>query len=153
MGGRGARAELLYYSIGKRNDIIAAATSKKEYKVVDDMKKDVKAALEKRFGKINSNRVILTNERLKHIKKRHPKEAALVQKHKRKVIRKPDKIYEDAKEKDTALFVKKVSKSNISLVVILQVNQKIIIKIQLSADLSDGQTDLTTKRDLSRYNR
>ena len=46
--------------------------------------------LEKKFGKLKANDVIITNERIEHIKKRHPEDFKLFEQYGRQTIENPD---------------------------------------------------------------
>lgn len=68
--------------------------------------------------KITTEKVVLTNERLKHIKERHPGDYENYSKFLIKVIKKPDYILEDTKNIDTVILLKrlKYKRKNIQLI-------------------------------------
>lgn len=76
--------------------------------------------------KIITDRVIITNERIEHIKKRHLDDYERYIKYIPDVLYNPDYILEDRENKDTILMLKKIEKQEkkIQVVVKLQTNLK-----------------------------
>lgn len=76
--------------------------------------------------KIITDRVIITNERIEHIKKRHLDDYERYIKYIPDVLYNPDYILEDRENKDTILMLKKIEKQDkkIQVVVKLQTNLK-----------------------------
>lgn len=75
------------------------------------------ALLEKEFGKIQTDRIIVTNERLLHIQERHPQDYELFEKYGQDSVQNPDYIIRDMKNKGTVFMVKKLSDTNLNVVV------------------------------------
>jgi len=78
---------------------------------------DVKNAIEKEFGKLNSSEVILRDERLEHIRERHPEIVDVLKDNYIETVNNPDYALKDYKNTDTALFLKKIEDYSINLVV------------------------------------
>lgn len=81
------------------------------------LSEDVMNALEKEFGKLNGNEVILRDERLEHIKERHPEIVDVLKDNYVETVNNPDYALKDYKNTDTALFLKKIEDYSINLVV------------------------------------
>lgn len=75
------------------------------------------AVFEKEFGKIQTDEIIVTNERLSHIKNRHPEDYALFERYGKESVSTPDLIIKDEKNKGTVFMVKKLPDININAVV------------------------------------
>ena len=60
--------------------------------------------LEKEFGKLKTDEIIITNERIDHIKKRHPEDFLLFEKYGVQTVENPDTIIKDYKNKGTVLW-------------------------------------------------
>ncbi len=67
--------------------------------------------------KIITEEVVLTEERIKHIKEHHPGDYETIIKHIKEIIRKPKEILDDLKNKDTIFFIGKVEKNHLNVVV------------------------------------
>ena len=82
--------------------------------------------LEIEFGKLKTDELIVTNERIEHIKFRHPEDFILFEKYSLTVVVKPDFIIKDEKNKNTIFIVKKLENTNLNLVVkiILETDEK-----------------------------
>lgn len=81
--------------------------------------------------KIITNEVILTSERIKHIKEHHPGDYEKYGKYISEIIKKPDYILEDSKNFDTVLYMKTIikdDKKNIQIVIRLNTNKTEIKK-------------------------
>ena len=88
-----------------------------------------------RIGKINkkilnynflsTEEVIFTNERQLHVRKNHNKDLNLYFKYLKKAIEKPEYIILDLKHKNTVMFIKKVNKNYINIVVRLAIKEDI----------------------------
>ena len=81
------------------------------------LSEDVKNAIEKEFGKLNSGEVILRDERLEHIRERHPEIVDVLKNNYVETVNNPDYALKDYKNTDTALFLKKIEDYSINLVV------------------------------------
>lgn len=73
--------------------------------------------LEKEFGKIISDDIIVTSERIVHIKERHPEDYALFEQFGKIAIAEPDIIIRDKKNEGTAFMVKQMENTNLNVVV------------------------------------
>lgn len=72
--------------------------------------------LEKEFGKLHTDEIIITNERINHIKIRHPLDYNLFEKYGTETIKNPDVIIKDCKNKSTVFMVKQLSDTNLNVV-------------------------------------
>ena len=73
--------------------------------------------LEKEFGTLNSDEVILRNERLEHIRERHPEVADVLKNNYNELIKKPNYILKDSKNENTALFIKNIEGKSYNTVI------------------------------------
>ena len=73
--------------------------------------------LEKEFGKIQTDEIIVTNERIDHIKERHPEDYDLFEKYGEESVSSPDLIIKDIKHQGTVFMVKKLPETNLNVVV------------------------------------
>lgn len=82
--------------------------------------------LEIEFGKLKTDELIVTNERIEHIKSRHPEDFNLFEKYSLSVVVEPDFIIKDEKNVNTVFMVKKLENTNLNLVVkiILETDEK-----------------------------
>lgn len=76
-----------------------------------------KKLLENIFGKIQTDEIIITEERLEHIKKRHIEDFVLFEKYCIEIVKNPDYIIQDKKNAGTIFMVKKLSDTNLNVVV------------------------------------
>lgn len=75
------------------------------------------AHLEQEFGQMRTRQVIVTDERLQHIRERHPKDYDLFLQHGQEVIAQPDLVIRDLKNTGTAFFVKKLPDTNLNVII------------------------------------
>ena len=73
--------------------------------------------IEKEFGKIQTDEIIITNERINHIKKRHPEDYALFERYGKESVSYPDLIIKDIKNVGTVFMVKRLPETNLNVVV------------------------------------
>ena len=74
---------------------------------------------------IKTEKLIITKERIDHIRKRHGNDYELYGKYIPEIIKDPDYILEDIENKDTVLYLKSIEELNLQIVVKLQTeNQK-----------------------------
>ncbi len=73
--------------------------------------------LEQEFGKIQTDEIIVTNERMNHIQERHPEDYALFEQYGRESVHSPDMIVRDIKHKGTVFMIKKLPDTNLNVVV------------------------------------
>ena len=99
--------------------IIKSKTANEEISVteIQNLGKINTKVLEKEFGKIQTDEIIVTNERIDHIKERHPKDYDLFEKYGRESVSAPDLIIKDIKNKGTVFMVKKLPETNLNVVV------------------------------------
>lgn len=72
--------------------------------------------LEKEFGKLKTNEIIVTNERIDHIKLHHPEDYALFEQFGISTVEHPDIIIKDEKNENTVFMVKKLENTNLNVV-------------------------------------
>ena len=89
-----------------------------ENEVKGSFKENTITILEKEFGKLNTDQVILRDERIEHIKEGHPEVVEIIKKHAKDIIESPNYILKDAIREETILCVKKIEEnSNINVVI------------------------------------
>lgn len=79
--------------------------------------------LENVFGKIQTNEVILTEERMQHIKEKHKDDFLLFKKHGKDILENPDTILKDEKNENTIFVIKHISETNMNIIVKLAVSE------------------------------
>lgn len=72
--------------------------------------------LEKEFGKLKTNDIIVTNERIAHIKLHHPDDYTLFEQYGVSTIESPDIIIKDCKNTNTVFMVKQLEDTNLNVV-------------------------------------
>ena len=85
------------------------------------LSEDVMNVLEKEFGKLNGNEVILRDERLEHIKERHPEVVDILKNNYIEAVNNPDYVLKDSKNDNTIWNIKKIEEKNINIVIKLSV--------------------------------
>lgn len=78
--------------------------------------------LEKEFGKLKTNEIIITNERIDHIRIRHPEDLEFFEKYGKEAIISPDEIIKDHKNDNTIFMIKKLTDTNLNVVIKLVIN-------------------------------
>lgn len=73
--------------------------------------------LEKEYGKIRTKEIIVTNERIAHIKERHPEDYSLFEQYGKECVTSPDLMIKDGKHDGTVFMVKKLPETNLNVVV------------------------------------
>ena len=73
--------------------------------------------LEQEFGKLKTDDVVVTNERMEHIRKHHPQDVEFFEQYASEAIRDPDIIIKDMKNTDTVFTVRKLENTNLNVVV------------------------------------
>lgn len=73
--------------------------------------------LEKEFGKLKTNEVVLTNERVEHIKKRHFEDYDLFFDYISPAVENPDEIIKDLKNENTVFYIKRLQDTNLGIIV------------------------------------
>ena len=82
--------------------------------------------LETEFGKLKTDEIIITDERINHIKNRHPEDYELFKKYASETVQNPDIIIKDCKNKETVFMVRRLDNTNLNVVakLILKGNDK-----------------------------
>lgn len=80
-----------------------------------------KEILENEFNDLQTSDVVLTNERIQHIKERHIADYDLFCSHIKTIIENPDIVLKDAKHANTIFMIKHIEESNINIVIKLAV--------------------------------
>lgn len=75
-----------------------------------------KDLLEKEFGGIQTDEIIITNERMDHIKQRHPEDYEFFEKFGAQSVTDPDLIVKDSKNEGTIFMIKKLPDTNLNIV-------------------------------------
>ena len=83
-----------------------------------------RSILEEEFGKIQTDEIIVTGERLEHIKERHPEDFYLFKEYCADIVKNPDYVIKDVKHEGTVFMVKKLP----------DINLNVIVRIALSTD-------------------
>lgn len=73
--------------------------------------------LEEEFGKIQTDEIVITSERLLHIQERHPEDYELFKKYGKESVQSPDLILRDEKHKGTVFMVKRMEETNLNVIV------------------------------------
>ncbi len=81
-----------------------------------------KEYLEKEFGKLTTNEVIITDERIAHIKIRHKEDYNLFFLHIENLIINPDFVIKDTRNRNTVFMIKKLENTNLNAVIKLAVD-------------------------------
>ena len=76
-----------------------------------------KSIFYKEFGKIITDEIIITNERIDHIKSHHLEDYELFEKYSIKTIQNPDEIIKDMKNEGTVFFIKNLENTNLNIVI------------------------------------
>ena len=75
------------------------------------------ASLETEFGRIQTDEIIITAERLSHIIKQHPQDFLLFKQNVANIIKSPDFILKDIKHSGTVFMIKSMTDTNLNVVV------------------------------------
>lgn len=73
--------------------------------------------LEQEFGKLQTDEVIVTNERLEHIKIHHPQDFELFKTFGVEAVTQPNEIIKDIKHSGTVFMIKSIPDTNLNVVV------------------------------------
>ena len=73
--------------------------------------------LEKEFGKLQTDEIIVTSERICHIRVRHKEDYKFFVKYVKATVNEPDYIIRDGKNYGTVFMVRKLPKTNLNVVV------------------------------------
>lgn len=74
------------------------------------------SVLEKEFGKLQTSEIIITGERITHIKERHPTDYELFVTYGEQCVQDPDYIIRDSKNRNTVFMIKKLPDTNLNVV-------------------------------------
>ena len=69
------------------------------------------------FGSLRTEEVVVTEERLEHIRLRHPEDFALFQTYGKQAIEDPDIIAKDEKHENTVFVIRQLPETNLNVVV------------------------------------
>lgn len=72
--------------------------------------------LEKEFGKLQTSEIIITGERITHIKERHFIDYELFETYAEQCVQDPDYIIKDCKNRNTVFMIKKLPNANLNVV-------------------------------------
>ena len=86
------------------------------------------------FGSIQTNEIIITDERLNHILKQHPQDFELFQTNIKDIIHSPDFIIKDMKHSGTVFLIKKLMDTNLN----------VIVRIALATDIKGLKNSVMT---------
>lgn len=78
--------------------------------------------LNEEFGELQTNEIIITNERFEHIKERHNEDAHLFEEYAAITVTTPDVVIKDTEHNGTVFMVKKLPETNLNVVVRLALN-------------------------------
>lgn len=73
--------------------------------------------LEREFGKLKTTEIVITNERIEHIKLHHSEDYKFFEKYAESIIHEPDKIIKDCKNDNTVFMVKHLENTNLNVIV------------------------------------
>ncbi len=73
--------------------------------------------LESEFGKLQTDEIIITDERLDHIKSKHPQDLEIFEEYGADTVRNPDIIIKDGKNYGTVFMAKRLPDTNVNIVV------------------------------------
>lgn len=73
--------------------------------------------LESEYGEIKTDEIVVTNERLDHIKERHPEDFELFNTYGKESVEHPDMLIKDEKHEGTVFMIKKLPDTNLNVVV------------------------------------
>lgn len=82
--------------------------------------------LKQEFGTLKTDEIIITSERIEHIKTQHPEDYGLFEIYGASTVESPDLIIKDEKNKNTIFMVRKLEETNLNVVVklILDTDEK-----------------------------
>lgn len=102
-----------------------------EYKVLGKIKTQ---PFEKEFGKLRTDEIIITDERVQHIKNRHPEDYELFEKYGIDAVKNPDLIIKDEKNINTVFVIKRLENTNLN----------VVVKLALEVDSTDYKNSIMT---------
>ncbi len=72
--------------------------------------------LEKEFGKLKTDEVIVTEERIGHIKAHHPQDYELFEQYGASAVNNPDIIIKDTENENTVFLIKRLETTNLNVI-------------------------------------
>lgn len=78
--------------------------------------------LEAEFGKLKTDEIVITNERIHHIRVRHPNDFSFFEQYGTETVENPDMIIKDCKNAGTVFMIKRLRNTNLNTVVRLALN-------------------------------
>lgn len=117
-------AVLDYDNFGKKKEVKQEKIEIKDSEVKGTLKKELKDIVEKEFGELNTDKVILRDERIEHIKERHPEIVEIIKKYSKDIIENPNYILKDNKNIDTIWHIKEIENDKINIVIKLSIKSK-----------------------------
>ena len=78
--------------------------------------------LKNKFLNLKTDEIIVTNERIKHIKQRHMEDYELFLRYGKQCVQQPDIILKDEKNLGTIFMIKRISETNLNVIVRLALN-------------------------------
>lgn len=85
---------------------------------IGNIDKDI---FEKEFGTLITDEVVLTEERIQHIKDGHSEDYDLFEKYNKKILESPDIVLKDLKNHNTVFMIKHIDETNMNVVLKLAV--------------------------------
>lgn len=73
--------------------------------------------LETEFGKLKTDEIVVTDEKIQHIRNRHPNDFLLFEQYGVETVKNPDSIIKDCKNNGTVFMVKRLENTNLNVVV------------------------------------
>lgn len=134
-------AVLDFDNFGKEKEVKQEKIEIKDSEVKGTLKKELKDVVEKEFGELNTDKVILRDERIEHIKERHPEIVEIIKKYSKDIIENPDYILKDSKNIDTIWHIKEIENDKINIVIKLSIKSKEEHKDYLNSIITGHKTD------------
>lgn len=83
-----------------------------------------KELFRRKYNNIKTDKVIITQERIRHIQVRHPDDYKLFIKYRKECVECPDIIINDDKNTETVFMIKKLSDMNLNIVIRLSLENE-----------------------------
>ena len=90
--------------------------------------------LEEEFGKLKTSEVIVTDERIEHIKLRHPDDFSLFEQYCALTVQSPDEIVKYCKNINKVFMIKRLENTNLN----------VVVKLILDTDQSNYKNSVMT---------
>ena len=108
----------------QKNDILDKTTKGGGERVQEFGRLNPKFGIENEFGTLNTDNVVLTDERIEHIKDHHPEDYELFSEFSAQTVRDPDIILKDPKNENTVFMVCKIKDTNLNTIIRLSIAGK-----------------------------